>query len=63
MSTDKKIILVHPDADQKPVEYSMTIAKAEKMLSCRTTSKKWKFKDDKIKKTAKDGKVTIQVNG
>lgn len=47
---DKIVILIFPDTEGKnKQEYPMSIAKAEKMLNCRTTSKKWAFKDEKIK--------------
>ncbi len=56
MDKEKVIILIHPDGEGKPKEFKMTIAKAEKMLKCRTTSKKWKLKDEKLSR--KDGKIT-----
>lgn len=49
MADQKTVVLTHPDAAGKAKGYKMDIAKAEKMLNCRTTSKKWGFKDDKIK--------------
>jgi len=63
MSVDKIIVLLHPDGEGKSQEYKMTVAKAEKMLNSRTTSKKWDFKDEKTKFVpGKDGKKgTIQI--
>lgn len=62
---DQKIVLIHPDAAGKAKDYKMDIAKAEKMLNCRTTSKAWKIKDEKIKlvktKDEKTGKNTVKI--
>lgn len=45
----KSLILTHPNGEGQKKEYTMSISTAEKMLNCRTTSKKWEFKNDKIK--------------
>jgi hypothetical protein len=57
--SDRKIILTHPDGGET-IEKAMTIAQAEKMLSCRTTSKKWGFKDENISFDPKEKKINIK---
>ena len=49
MADQKTVVLTHPNEAGQKQDHKMDIAKAEKMLNCRTTSKKWGFKDDKIK--------------
>lgn len=53
--SEKQIVLTFPVKDGKLKEYTMPISKAEKMFKCRTTSKKWSFKDEKL--SLKDGKI------
>lgn len=61
--SDKTIILTHPDGEGKAKEFPMTVAKAEKIFNCRTSSKKWKFKDEKTKfvKGVDGKKGTIKI--